>query len=123
MECLLAKKLGFYGDIDQSEEKNGEEAFAALGVGDPFTCQTITQSGGRHLIFEYPSGYDLRNDASGKLAQHVDRRPMGAMRFGQVLDHASANTNIGQASRQMRWVLNRFPESCWRDAQVSNHQF
>ena len=67
----------FVIDIDQSEEKNGEEAFAALGVGDPITCQTITQSGGRHLIFEYPSGYDLRNDASGKLAQHVDVRANG----------------------------------------------
>lgn len=67
----------FVVDIDQSDTKNGELSFEALGLGDPVTCQTLTQSGGRHLIFKYPNGYDLNCDATGKLAAHVDIRANG----------------------------------------------
>jgi len=56
----------FVVDIDQSDTKNGELSFEALGLGDPVTCQTLTQSGGRHLIFKYPNGYDLNCDATVK---------------------------------------------------------
>ena len=42
----------FVVDIDQSDTRNGELSFVALGLGDPVTCQTLTQSGGRHFIFK-----------------------------------------------------------------------
>ena len=50
----------FVIDIDQSEDKNGEGSFAKLGIDDPETCQTLTVSGGRHIIFKYPDGHRLR---------------------------------------------------------------
>lgn len=67
----------FVIDIDQSDGKNGEATFSLLGVSDPITCQTITVSGGRHLIFKYPEGHDLRNTSSGPLGEHIDTRGNG----------------------------------------------
>ena len=67
----------FVIDIDQSEDKNGEVSFAKLGIDDPETCQTLTVSGGRHIIFKYPDGHRLRNSVSGKLGQHIDTRGEG----------------------------------------------
>ena len=67
----------FVIDIDQSEDKNGEASFAKLGIDDPITCQTHTVSGGRHIIFKYPKGHQLRNSTHGPLGQHIDTRGEG----------------------------------------------
>jgi putative DNA primase/helicase len=64
-------------DIDQSDVKDGEASFAELGIGDPETVQTITQSGGRHIIFKYPDGYDIRNSAGNVLGKSIDVRANG----------------------------------------------
>jgi len=67
----------FVIDIDQSDVKDGEASFHALGVNDPMTCQTKTVSGGRHIIFKYPDGYNLKNTTSGPLGNHIDTRGNG----------------------------------------------
>jgi putative DNA primase/helicase len=64
-------------DIDQSDAKDGEASFTELGIGDPETVQTITQSGGRHIIFKYPDGYDIRNSAGNVLGKSIDVRANG----------------------------------------------
>jgi putative DNA primase/helicase len=64
-------------DIDQSDAKDGEASFAELGIGDPETVQTITQSGGRHIIFKYPDDYDIRNSAGNVLGKSIDVRANG----------------------------------------------
>ena len=64
-------------DIDQSDAKDGEASFAELRIGDPETVQTITQSGGRHIIFKYPDGYDIRNSAGNVLGKSIDVRANG----------------------------------------------
>ena len=68
----------FVIDIDQSDVKDGEASFHALGVNDPMTCQTKTVSGGRHIIFKYPDGYNLKNTTSGPLGNHIDTRGNGS---------------------------------------------
>ena len=83
-------------DIDQSEDKNGEGSFAKLGIDDPETCQTLTVSGGRHIIFKYPDGHRLRNSVSGKLGQHIDIRGEG----GYVIWAGSRTPNGTYAYRK-----------------------
>jgi len=80
----------FVIDIDQSDGKNGEASYSALDIGNPITCQTITVSGGRHLIFKYPEGHDLKNTASGPLGKHIDTRGNG----GYVI-WAGSKTELG----------------------------
>ena len=66
----------FIIDIDNDVEKNGEASFASLGLDDPITCQTLTVSGGRHIIFSYPAQVMLRN-TTNNLGQHIDTRGEG----------------------------------------------
>ena len=66
----------FVVDIDVGTNKEGESSFAALDLGDPKTCQTLTVSGGRHIIFEYPEGYILKSTA-GALGKNIDTRGEG----------------------------------------------
>ena len=77
-------------DIDQSDAKDGEASFAELGIDDPETVQTITQSGGRHIIFKYPDGYDIRNSAGNVLGKSIDVRANGGYVIwaGSRTDHA-----------------------------------
>ena len=71
----------FVVDIDVGPDKDGETSFNELGIGDPYTCQTITMSGGRHLIFAYPAEYELKNTA-GALGKDIDTRGMAVTSFG-----------------------------------------
>ena len=80
-------------DIDQSDDKNGEASFSALGIPDPKTCQTLTVSGGRHIIFKYPDGHDLRNTTSGILGKNIDTRGNGG-----YLIWAGSETVLGDYS-------------------------
>ena len=66
----------FVVDIDVGPDKDGEASFNDLGIGDPYTCQTITMSGGRHLIFAYRAEYELKNTA-GALGKDIDTRGDG----------------------------------------------
>jgi putative DNA primase/helicase len=64
-------------DIDAGANKCGEESFAATGLKIPETVQTRTMSGGRHLLFKYPPGANIRNSASTCFGQDVDVRAEG----------------------------------------------
>ena len=64
-------------DIDAGGNKCGEESFAATGLTIPQTVQTRTMSGGRHLLFKYPKGSNIRNSASTCFGQDVDVRGEG----------------------------------------------
>ena len=66
----------FVVDIDVGPDKDGEASFNELGIDDPYTCQTITMSGGRHLIFAYPAECELKNTA-GALGKDIDTRGDG----------------------------------------------
>ncbi len=66
----------FVVDIDFRPGKDGEASFNEFGVGDPHTCQTITMSGGRHLIFTYPTGHNL-GISNGKYGDGIDTRGNG----------------------------------------------
>ena len=82
-------------DIDQSDTKDGEASFTELGIGDPETVQTITQSGGRHIIFKYPDGYNIRNSAGNVLGKSIDVRANG----GYVIWAGSRTENGGYQYR------------------------
>ncbi len=65
-------------DIDQGHGKHGEESFAKLGLKDKLeTWQVRTPSGGRHLYFQYPYAFEVRNDAGGILGPWIDIRGEG----------------------------------------------
>ena len=66
----------FVVDIDVGSDKDGEASFNEPGIGDPHTCQTITMSGGRHLIFAYPAECELKN-TNGALGKDIDTRGDG----------------------------------------------
>lgn len=85
----------FVIDIDQSGDKNGEVSFAELEIDDPLTCQTLTVSGGRHIIFKYPQDHNLRNSTSGSLGNHIDTRGEG----GYVIWAGSMTTQGAYAYR------------------------
>ena len=67
----------FVVDIDVGQDKDGEASFNEFGLDDPHTCQTITMSGGRHLIFAYPAEYKFKNTA-GALGKDIDTRGDGS---------------------------------------------
>lgn len=67
----------FVIDIDTDGEKRGQISFDKLEVEDPKTCQTITVSGGRHLIFEYPKGLPVTIDGGQLLGEGIDIRGDG----------------------------------------------
>lgn len=64
-------------DIDTGDNKCGEASFAATGLTIPKTVQTRTMSGGRHIFFKYPTGWNIRNSASTCFGQDVDVRGEG----------------------------------------------
>ena len=85
----------FVVDIDVGPNKNGEASFNEFGVGDPHTCQTITMSGGRHLIFTYPTGHDL-GISNGKYGDGIDTRGNG----GYIIWAGSATTEGAYTYRE-----------------------
>ena len=85
----------FVVDIDVGPDKDGETSFNELGIGDPYTCQTITMSGGRHLIFAYPAEYELKNTA-GALGKDIDTRGDG----GYIIWAGSATTEGAYSYRE-----------------------
>ena len=64
-------------DIDTGGDKCGEASFASTGLKVPETVQTRTMSGGRHLLFKYPTGVNIKNSASTCFGQDVDVRAEG----------------------------------------------
>jgi putative DNA primase/helicase len=64
-------------DIDTGGDKCGEASFASTGLKVPETVQTRTMSGGRHLLFKYPTGANIKNSASTCFGQDVDVRAEG----------------------------------------------
>jgi hypothetical protein len=81
-------------DIDVTETKNGydtlndlEETYGQL----PETLTNLTPTGGMHLIYRWPDGADIRNDAGRKLGPGIDVRGNG----GQILIHPSQHPNGG----------------------------
>lgn len=64
-------------DIDSGENKCGEASFEATGLTIPKTVQTRTMSGGRHLLFQYPKGSNIRNSASTCFGKDIDVRAEG----------------------------------------------
>ena len=85
----------FVVDIDFRPGKDGEASFNEFGVGDPHTCQTITMSGGRHLIFTYPTGHDL-GISNGKYGDGIDTRGNG----GYIIWAGSATTEGAYSYRE-----------------------
>lgn len=79
----------FVVDIDTDGKKDGQSSFDKLEVGDPETCQTITLSGGRHLIFKYPADLPVTIDAGRLLGDGVDIRSDG----GYVIWAGSASAH------------------------------
>jgi hypothetical protein len=79
-------------DIDNADGKAGDESLIELldAYGPlPETFEVITGSGGRHLYFAWPDGYDIRNDQSGRLGADLDIRGEG----GQVLAPPTIHPN------------------------------
>lgn len=64
-------------DIDSGANKCGEASFKATGLSIPSTVQTKTMSGGRHVLFRYPKGSNLRNSASTCFGPDIDVRAEG----------------------------------------------
>ena len=85
----------FVVDIDVGPHKNGEASFNELGIGDPHTCQTITMSGGRHLIFAYPAECELKN-TTGELGKDIDTRGDG----GYIIWAGSTTTEGAYSYRE-----------------------
>jgi len=85
----------FVVDIDVGTDKDGEASFNELEIGDPYTCQTITMSGGRHLIFAYPAEYELKNTA-GALGKDIDTRGDG----GYIIWAGSTTTEGAYSYRE-----------------------
>ena len=85
----------FVVDIDVRPDKDGEASFNEFGIGDPHTCQTITMSGGRHLIFTYPTGHDL-GISNGKYGDGIDTRGNG----GYIIWAGSATTEGAYSYRE-----------------------
>lgn len=67
----------FIIDIDIGDNKDGEASFAKLFDGDPNTCQTITPSGGRHIIFQYPQELEYTISADKRFGEGIDIRNDG----------------------------------------------
>lgn len=64
-------------DIDEGGGKCGEASFKETGLTIPKTVQTRTMSGGRHLLFQYPKGLNIRNSTSTCFGKDVDVRAEG----------------------------------------------
>ena len=85
----------FVVDIDVGQDKDGEASFNEFGLDEPHTCQTITMSGGRHLIFAYPAEYKLKNTA-GALGKDIDTRGDG----GYIIWAGSATSEGAYSYRE-----------------------
>ena len=91
-EALIGVPTGketglFIVDIDDGKGKSGEETFIYLGLSNPDTVQTITQSGGRHLIFKYDHSIP-QNSSTSKIGKFIDTKGNG----GYVIWAAYGNT-------------------------------
>ncbi len=67
----------FVIDIDVGGGKKGEETWSNLNLQIPLTWQVSTLSGGRHIYFEYPANFAIRNDAGKRLGKDIDVRGEG----------------------------------------------
>jgi hypothetical protein len=76
-------------DLDVKDGRPGLEWLAANQHRIPRTRQHSTRSGGRHLLFRYPQGRDIRNSAS-KIAPGVDCRANG----GYIITAPSAGYSV-----------------------------
>lgn len=63
----------------------------------PDTWEAITGRGGRHLVFKYPTGHDIRNSVS-KIAEGVDIRANGGYIVAPPSIHPNGNEYQWEAS-------------------------
>jgi hypothetical protein len=81
-------------DIDVTETKNGYDTLTDLEDQHGPLAETLTNltpSGGMHLIYQWPDGHNIKNDAGRKLGPGIDVRGEG----GQILIYPSQHPNGG----------------------------
>jgi len=93
----------FVIDIDTDGKKDGQSSFDKLEVGDPQTCQTITLSGGRHLIFKYPADLPITIDAGKLLGDGIDIRNNGGYVIwaGSTTAHGGYEYRAGYSPKEV----------------------
>lgn len=95
----------FVLDIDSANGKVGDESLADLEATFeplPPTVEVLTGSGGRHLYFQWPEGYDIRNDQAGRLGRDLDIRGDG----GQVV----APPTLHPCGTRYEWEASSAPD-------------
>ncbi|MCS3744312.1 bifunctional DNA primase/polymerase [Rhizobium sp. BK661] len=58
-------------------EREWNKLLVRFGVGEPLTRMTLTPSGGRHLLFQYPIGGEEIRNSTSRLAPGIDVRGQG----------------------------------------------
>jgi putative DNA primase/helicase len=110
-------------DVDNGPDKHGEENLMTLEgtLGRlPVTWESLTGGGGRHLFFQYPEGFDVRNSAS-KLAPNIDIRGEGGYVIAEPARHASGRIYAWEAEHMPEDVpLAQLPMS-WLNALTWSH--
>ena len=107
-------------DIDNADGKAGDESLIELldAYGPlPETFEVITGSGGRHLYFAWPDGYEVRNDQSGRLGADLDIRGEG----GQVLAPPTIHPNGRPYEREASSPDELAEAPGWLLALLTNH--
>lgn len=93
----------FVVDIDPDD--GGDDSLAALEAkygALPDTIEAITGGGGRHLVFAWPGGIEIRNSASGTLGVGIDVRGVG----GQFVVAPTVHPDTGRA---YEWEVEHSP--------------
>ena len=84
----------FVLDVDITDTKAGDETLADLEEHYgrlPETLMSITGSGGWHLLFNYPAGQEIRNDAGRRLGPGLDIRGIGGQIVAPPTIHPNGN--------------------------------
>ena len=88
-------ETGFFVlDVDITDTKAGDETLADLEDQHgrlPETLMSITGSGGWHLLFNYPAGQEIRNDAGRRLGPGLDIRGIGGQIVAPPTIHPNGN--------------------------------
>jgi hypothetical protein len=88
-------ETGFFVlDVDITDTKAGDETLADLEEQYgrlPETLMSITGSGGWHLLFTYPTGQEIRNDAGRRLGPGLDIRGIGGQIVAPPTIHPNGN--------------------------------
>jgi len=85
----------FVLDVDITDSKAGDETLHDLETIHgplPPTLTSITGSGGWHLLFNYPTHLEIRNDAGRRLGPGLDIRGIGGQIVAPPTLHPNGNT-------------------------------